>query len=340
MRTGWWLGGVTAFLVVAAVGWGWVCESRPTDRPNAGVLLRLEALRGAGRPPLDDWKHCREEAIPVLSRTLERRDSRWGEWLRHHWDSVALRMGRGNWRHPSGFEMRSAAARVAVALGPGAHDLIPGLILAQEREPDVEDVTLALMQFGPAASNAVPLLVRQLEEERFRDSVARALLAIGAPGDVWDRFQGDRRSRARLIGRVGELMSQGRTNGALEVLIESIPNPETRPLAGRILGDLGPVAAPLSMRLARELESEDAGLRAFSAGMLGRMGPAAAPALEALMACLDREEDPQVRLTVIRTLGRIGPAARPALPRLEAFRQGSDEEQIREAREAAERIDR
>ena len=275
----------------------------------------------------------------MLSRALERTDSRWGQWFRHQWDSVALWMGGWDWRQPSASETRSAAARVAVALGPEAHGLIPSLIRAQELEPDVEDVTLALMHFGSAASNAVPLLVRQLEEERFRDSVARALLGIGAPGEVWDRLQADRRSRARLTGRVGERMSQGRTNAALEVLVEAIPNPETRPLAGRILGDLGPQAAPLSMRLARELDSVDAGLRAFSAGVLGSMGAAAAPVLDALMACLDREEDPQVRLTVIRTLGRIGPPARPALPRLEALRQGSDEEQIREAREAVERIE-
>lgn len=339
MRTAWWLGGVT-LLLVAVVGWGWVRERRLTDRPDAGALLRREVLRGAERPPLDDWKRCGEAAIPVLSRALERTESRWGQWLRHQWDSVSLWMGGWDWRQPSASELRLAAARVSLALGPEAHGVIPSLIRAQELEPDAEDVTLALMQFGPAASNAVPLLVRQLEGERFRDSVARALLAIGAPEAVWDRLQQDPRSRARLAGRVGDLMSQSRTNGALEVLFEAIPNPETRPLAGRILGDLGPQAAPLSVRLARELESGDAGLRAFVAGVLGRVGPAAVPALDALMTCLDREEDPQVRLTVIVALGRLGPVARPALPRLEALRQGSDEEQIRVAREAVERIDR
>src|SRR5262249_26281037 len=55
--------------------------------------------------------------------------------------------------------------------------------------------------------------------------------------------------------------------------------------------------------------------RRAAAYALGRAGPAAAPALDALTAALDDADD-TVRYHAVHALGKLGKAAKPAIPAL------------------------
>jgi len=101
---------------------------------------------------------------------------------------------------------------------------------------------------------------------------------------------------------------------ALLVRIDS-PEPRLRASAARALGRLGPAASPAVPRLVRRLGDPEPPVRAGAAWALGQIGPPARPALLPLVERL-RDDDPSVRFHAGESLGRIGPdteAARRAL---------------------------
>lgn len=74
---------------------------------------------------------------------------------------------------------------------------------------------------------------------------------------------------------------------------------------------------------AQELKNPDAKRRIGGAWAIGRMGPAAAAAVPALIEALN-DPDRLVRTQSIASLGKIGPAASPAVPTLDYLAQDND----------------
>jgi HEAT repeat protein len=87
-------------------------------------------------------------------------------------------------------------------------------------------------------------------------------------------------------------------------------NPDDRRLAAETLGRIGPAAEPAVATLVEALGDPDTAVREAAAVALGRIGPAAAPALQALVKAL---ADPVVRRVAAWSLAGLGPAAVPVL---------------------------
>jgi transposase len=69
--------------------------------------------------------------------------------------------------------------------------------------------------------------------------------------------------------------------------------------------------------LCKELGSDDTEIRREAFLALNQLGPAAAPAVPALISILESSTDPARRAVAATILGHIGVAAEPALPALE-----------------------
>ena len=82
--------------------------------------------------------------------------------------------------------------------------------------------------------------------------------------------------------------------------------------AADALGRIGPAAVPA---LTQALKSEDADVRLRAVQVLARMGSDAKEAVPDLVVLLD-DSDERIRKAATRTLGRIGPEAAPAVPAL------------------------
>lgn len=115
---------------------------------------------------------------------------------------------------------------------------------------------------------------------------------------------------------------------------------DDRWLALSNLQDLGPDGADAVDVLTKLLVSEkDDDMAAEIAKTLGRIGPAAAPAVPALTTLLGRKAM-WPRYAAVEALGRVGPAAAPALPAVLKLTKDPDGEVAAAAREAARRLNR
>jgi HEAT repeat protein len=151
-----------------------------------------------------------------------------------------------------------------------------------------------------------------------------------------------------FCGSVGELV---RACKALvrgeEITVRCRPNPKTtqtqwvttslrEPHKRKVVA--GPASAPAAETqpapavevkadglagLLERLKAEKPVDRMEAAGAIGRLGPAARPAVAVLTAAFPQEKDPFARRAMIMALGAIGPEARPAVPTLlAAIRDG------------------
>jgi HEAT repeat protein len=82
--------------------------------------------------------------------------------------------------------------------------------------------------------------------------------------------------------------------------------------AADALGRMGPAAVPA---LIQALQNPDVSVRRKAVEVLGRVGPDAKDAVPELVKLLD-DPDEDVRKSAARTLGRIGPPAQDAVPAL------------------------
>src|SRR5205085_171038 len=110
-----------------------------------------------------------------------------------------------------------------------------------------------------------------------------------------------RQSAADVLAGLGE-------PGA-EALVGCLGDRERRRLAEPALVRMGPAALPA---LEAALENPDAQVRGAAAGVLGDLGPAAAPAVPALAKRLAAPDHKEMRQAAAVALGQIGPAAREA----------------------------
>ena len=206
---------------------------------------------------------------------------------------VRLQRIRANLQMPQ--VVMAASANPAFLIGPGqaGEEEIPAL-LGKLKSPDATvraESAEDLGSLGPKAGAAAAALKALLDDPapRVRMSAAAALLRIAPDAPR-----------------------------PLRVLAEGLESTDAavRRHATRAVGVAGAAAAPLAGRLAALLTDADELTRVAALQAVATLGPAAAAACDAVVPLLDQ---PDMAADAADALGRIGPAARPALKRLAAM---------------------
>jgi HEAT repeat protein len=182
-----------------------------------------------------------------------------------------------------------------------------------------------------ASTAAVPTLIRMLTGD---DSVtaARALAAIGpaavaATPDLLKAVLRDVESTRRQVAPLTDGYIKDRdTRLAID-----------RSMANRALGAMGAAAVNPLLEL---LRGDDALARRFAMAALGRVGPAAEPAVPEMVAYLRAETDPGRRVNLMFTFAGVGDGAGAAVPALAGYLggTGADAESGRYAAQALAKI--
>jgi HEAT repeat protein len=181
----------------------------------------------------------------------------------------------------------SMNAAFLVGMGQAGEDEIPALrekLRAAEATARAESAA-DLGSLGAKAASAAPDLVKLLDDAvpLVRMAAAAALLRV-SPGD----------RRARDVLARGLASEDG----------------DVRRRAARATGLAGPAAAPLTDPLGALLSDSDLLIRRTALQAIATLGPAAAGAVERVIPLLDQ---PETAIDAADALGRLGPAARPAL---------------------------
>ena len=228
----------------------------------------------------------------------------------------------------SAMEVRLAAAEVLAKVGAGARPAVPALIRTlSDWSPAVRrSAARALAGVGPAAAHAVPTLLGLLADydDGVRDACAAALGGIGEPAVPLVAQVLGERDLARFGRRAGFREEVDRLWRRLDVE-GACPVPDS---AWR----------DLTWAAREGLREQVEAVHQAAATALGRAGPAAVPAVPALVQALSGASDP-VGQAAARALGEIGPAARTALPHLAAVLVNGTPGVQKAAAEALARID-
>jgi HEAT repeat protein len=229
----------------------------------------------------------------------------------------------------------NAAAGALAGLGPRALTTAPALRAALRQGPAPEVRSAAAVALGEVVPEAAPrgeeteeavaALARALREDGSADVsywAARALLRVGpAARGALPALVAALRDRRRPAARdvaVDVLFRLG--PDAVPVLGEALLDPEcgSRRQVAQYLGDMGPAARPAVPALLRTLQADDVWLRFEAASALPRIDPdvGAAAAVPVLAGLLDPRLEVSFRSKVVAVLGRLGPRARGAVPQL------------------------
>jgi len=135
------------------------------------------------------------------------------------------------------------------------------------------------------------------------------------------------------FGALAQSDLSSRIEADINALKDKGADPRDRRDAASALGIIGPAAAPAIPALVEALKDNgaDPSVRQSAAFALGNIGPAAAPAIPALVEALkDKGEDWEVRRDAVSALGKIGPAAAPAIPALvDALKDKGEDPSVR-----------
>jgi HEAT repeat protein len=112
---------------------------------------------------------------------------------------------------------------------------------------------------------------------------------------------------------------------AVGTLREKLSDPALRGRVLEILAALGPAAKPAVDDMIKSLADADPAVRGDAAAAIAAIGPDAAAAVPILVKMLADEGAPLERYPAAYALGRIGPAAKPAVEQLRALATSSDE---------------
>jgi HEAT repeat protein len=220
-------------------------------------------------------------------------------------DKAAIQVLVGGLRE-SQAEARRCAATMLGMVGPEASQALEPLIEALAdsdvvvRRYAAED----LAAFGPAAAEALPNLESLLGEDEWTQVVgAEAILKI-APSRAEELCpvlaealrSGSSRIRYRATQALGELPRADRR--AVADLTDALDDEDEVVRTGALwaLGQLGPAAAPAISALVAVLQGngmdgDDLLIQGMAASALGEIGPEAREAVPDLIECLDQSED-------------------------------------------------
>jgi len=218
-------------------------------------------------------------------------------------------------------EKEERRATEAIRALAGQSDLVVERLLEQAANPATRRPTRSLyilVDLGPAA---VPAVMRGLwsADEKVRRACLFVLEVMGADGrsaaasverQLADSNDTVRVEAARTLGTIGAYAS-------IPALKKLLPDPlaGVRYGAAQSLVRLGADANTLLPVFIADIQSDDPAARGRAIGLTGRLGPEAAPAVDALAAALPKA-DVQFTVAIADSLGSIGPAAKKAIPAL------------------------
>jgi len=195
-------------------------------------------------------------------------------------------------------------------IGPDARTAVPTLIdrlrhgLASVRR----HAAAALGNIGPdIGREGLDALIEALDDpsEPVRENAVVALGKLGpfaqAAAGAVEAALAEERLAARVQAAETHCRLTGSTDLAVQVLVGELEFDKSPWQAAELLGRLGPAAAPAVDALAELLESPEASLRVTAAETLGRLGPVAKPAVSALRRAA-KDPDPDVRHAALEAL--------------------------------------
>lgn len=194
------------------------------------------------------------------------------------------------------------AARIIGNFGPEADAAVPTLITLLDQYPHYLSAVHTLGRIGPGAKDAIPALLALYERSdpsrELRLAVTVALNKIGPePQQVVPLFREE-------LAKQDMSEASGRYRTALAEAIIAMSGPDDPSIQNYV------------RRLVRDLRSWMAFTRVEAVKGLVAMGPAAAPAMDALRDSLRKDKEPKIRAMAAQALGEIGGAAHLALPDL------------------------
>ncbi len=249
-------------------------------------------------------------------------------------------------------------------IGPEAKEAVPALIEAlKDSRPEIRrEAVLTLGAMNEAAEAAIPAIAALLKDDHARTAATFVLGQLGKiPADAEAACKANAKDKDMLLATVS-LWALARVHPddkelrreATEQLIARLKekDPFVRVAAARALAALPPapeVTAPIWEKALQDADAETVHhaldalaslgapavprlidglkhkkMRANIASILGRIGPAAAPATNAL-AALVNDKDSHVAQEAAFALAAIGPAAKDAVPELiKALESGKD----------------
>jgi HEAT repeat protein len=192
-----------------------------------------------------------------------------------------------------------------------AHLRMPGVVMAVSANPAY------LVGPGPAGEDEIPSLRKRLADadttvraEAANDLGSLGAKAAGASPDL-TKLLGDA-PEVRTAAAAALLRIEPDHASALDTLAQGLASDdvETRRHAARSIGKAGTAAAPLVVKLAALLGDRDLVVRRAALQAIATLGATAESAVEPVARLL---ENPETMLGAAEALGRIGPAARPAM---------------------------
>ncbi|MBI3465491.1 MAG: HEAT repeat domain-containing protein [Planctomycetes bacterium] len=217
--------------------------------------------------------------------------------------------------------VRQQVLLALAAVGPDAAPAAPAITqqLAGTESSVKYAAAFALGQIGPAAAAAEQQLSAQLAgKDEFLRMISAWALARIHPENVRMKAQAvnllmqglkNPEPRHRMAAAQGLLALKPGSEVVVPAMIEALQSNQPE-LAGLAVAALAETGAPAVPRLAEALKDPACCLPAAAA--LGRIGPAAKPAVAALLPLL-KDENPAVRREVLLALGAIGPPAESVL---------------------------
>jgi HEAT repeat protein len=263
--------------------------------------------------------------------------------------------------------VRSAAAMALATVEPGDEqaDAVIDALIGRLGDPSLHvrgPAAQGLARFGPRAKAAAGPLGEWFRTRR--SGLGLAAEALGALGPeaapavpILIEAARDKQSETReyaivALGQIGPGVE-----GVLPALRAAMADPDDR-VRSRASEALAKIDGPEIPRLIEALDAPDARVRKVAADSLGGMGPAAAPAVPALITRLADEhegvlwrvlhalteigapavpalsealghEDARIRLGAVESLGRIGMPAASAAGRVATLRAGDPDPEVR-----------
>jgi HEAT repeat protein len=226
--------------------------------------------------------------------------------------------------------LRIGAAKALGDMGPTAHDAAPALIkvLSDTQDPVRDEVTQALALIGPDAGPALVAALQDADVHR-RAGAATALAQMGPPFhdpgvEQIAAKESDPTVRAALYGALPKL---GVAPGHCAALIVPAIIDENEPLRHAALNALlssTAVKQAAVPKLVPLLKDSNPAIRERAAKGLGRIGPGALDALDALPALMEAARAADGAPAYAEALAGVGPKAMPAL--LDALQKNKAED--------------
>ncbi len=176
------------------------------------------------------------------------------------------------------------------------------------------------------AEELVKLLCEKYKDTGIKKNVQKSLVKIGRPAvkplikQLGSKSADIRIAAAEILGEIGPDAED--TKEAVSALVKSLGDSQPKVLQVAVInaiGKMGSRAKDAVKTLNTKLSDRYGNIRLAAAEALGKIGPASAPAVPALVKTAVGDSEIHVRLAAIKALGEIGPNAKAAVPVLKVI---------------------